>query len=324
MTTLEMNSVLNWLHFAKNVTTEFTVNQGRNDMENQLTILSNRLNVEPEKMKSIIMNTVMPAPKDNKGKPVTEEQFTSFLAVANEYNLNPLMKEIYAFPTRGGGIQAIVSIDGWLKLINGHPQFDGMETAIIYDDKGNVNSAICKIYVKNRSRPTIVEEFFSECNMGTDIWKKRPARMLRHKAVQQCGRYAFGLTGIGQEDDLLEENVGSGTIEKDITPPRQDDVVKKSTAQQTISKIMEKSKAIKKPDSEVEVEQKSSDEIQEGFASFDLKIWELKIQSCDDNETLKKVFSDAWKNACKSGTESDKKAVKKSYDDMKVFMDEKG
>jgi hypothetical protein len=42
----------------------------------------------------------------------TPEQFAAFLIVAKEYDLNPLTKEIYAFPGKGGGIVPIVSIDG--------------------------------------------------------------------------------------------------------------------------------------------------------------------------------------------------------------------
>ena len=48
------------------------------------------------------------------------EEFAAFLIVAKEYNLNPLTKEIYAFSGRGGGIVPIVSIDGWVNLVNSH------------------------------------------------------------------------------------------------------------------------------------------------------------------------------------------------------------
>jgi len=87
----------------------------------QVTAMAKRLNVDPIEMQNILLATIMPS----KQTP-TNEQFVSFLAVANEYRLNPLTKEIYAFPAKGGGIQAIVSIDGWLKIINHHPEFNGM------------------------------------------------------------------------------------------------------------------------------------------------------------------------------------------------------
>ena len=58
----------------------------------------------------VLASTIMPSPN------VRPEQITAFLMVAKEYKLNPITKEIYAFPAKGGGVQPIVSIDGWLKL----------------------------------------------------------------------------------------------------------------------------------------------------------------------------------------------------------------
>src|SRR4051794_3420171 len=57
----------------------------------------------------------------------TNEEFAAFLLVAREYQLNPLLREVYAFPKKGGGIVPIVSIDGWINLINSQPQCDGFE-----------------------------------------------------------------------------------------------------------------------------------------------------------------------------------------------------
>ncbi len=82
----------------------------------------------------------------------TNEQFAQFLMVADEYNLNPFTKEIYAFPSRGG-IQPIVSIDGWLKIINSHQQFDGMQFEDTLDDKGNLVTR----YARRTSTPSSIQ-----------------------------------------------------------------------------------------------------------------------------------------------------------------------
>jgi hypothetical protein len=47
--------------------------------------------------------------------------------VSNQYGLNPFTKEIYAFPDQKGGIVPVVGVDGWLRIINEHPQFKSME-----------------------------------------------------------------------------------------------------------------------------------------------------------------------------------------------------
>jgi phage recombination protein Bet len=130
----------------------------------------------------------------------TPEQFMAFLMIAREHGLNPITREIYAF-AKGGKVHPIVSIDGWLKIINEHPQFNGMKFHDVLDDAGNLISITCQIYRKDRDIPTEVTEYLDECKMPTEPWKKWPARMLRHKATIQCARYAFGFAGIFDADE---------------------------------------------------------------------------------------------------------------------------
>lgn len=174
--------------------------------------MASRLSVDPAEMESLVMNTLMAA-KGGRGQ-VSSAEFVTFLAIANEYRLNPLTKEIYAFNNRGA-IQPIVSIDGWLKIINSHPQFDGMEFVDSAVD-GQLFSVTCRIYRKDRSRPTEVTEYMGECKGTSESWKKWPARMLRHKTAIQGGRYAFGLSGIIDEDEA--ERYKTTSLERDITP----------------------------------------------------------------------------------------------------------
>jgi phage recombination protein Bet len=176
-----------------------------------LAQVANRLAVSEQELTNIVFNTVMPS-----GKQVSNEQFVSFMAVANEYKLNPLVKEIYAFPAKGGGIQPIVSIDGWLKIITNHEQFDGMEHEDILDG-GNLVAIKCSIYRKDAKRPITVTEYMSECKRPTDTWKQWPNRMLRHKATIQAGRYAFGISGIVDPDEA-ERIKDAASGEREINP----------------------------------------------------------------------------------------------------------
>lgn len=129
----------------------------------------------------------------------TPEQFAAFLIVAKEYNLNPLTKEIYAFPGRGGGIVPIVSIDGWVNLVNSHGACDGFEFEMEHSD-GKLVSCTCRMYRKDRKHPVTVTEYLSECIRATDPWKMQH-RMLRHKSMIQAARYAFGFSGVYDEDE---------------------------------------------------------------------------------------------------------------------------
>lgn len=143
--------------------------------------------------------------------PVTDAQMTALLVVADQYSLNPFLKEIYAFPDKRGGIVPVVSIDGWLRIVNEHPMFDGVEFQTLGD--GAQPEAIeCVLYRKDRSHPIRIREYFTECVRSTDPWKSHPKRMLRHKALIQCARVAFGFGGIYDQDEA--ERI----LEKDITP----------------------------------------------------------------------------------------------------------
>lgn len=186
-------------------------------MTTALTQMASHLKVNADELQAIVLKTVMPS-----GKQPTIEQFNVFIAVANEYKLNPLTKEIYAFPTKGGGIQPIVSIDGWLKIINSHPSFDGMAFEDGFDNEGNLKSITCRMFRTDRKHPVEVIEYLAECQGDTEDkyknktpWGKFPARMLRHKATIQCARYAFGFSGIIDPDeaDRFEE---AGVVEKEV------------------------------------------------------------------------------------------------------------
>lgn len=133
---------------------------------------------------------------------VSDAQLTALLVIANEYGLNPWTKEIYAYPDQHKGIVPVVGVDGWIRIVNEHPQFDGMEFSAAPEE------VTCTIYRKDRSRPTVVTEYLAECKRGTDPWKNMPRRMLRHKALIQCARVAFGFALYDDE----EGQVAAGTV----------------------------------------------------------------------------------------------------------------
>lgn len=126
---------------------------------------------------------------------VSDAQMSALLIVANQYGLNPWTKEIYAFPDKNNGIVPVVGVDGWSRIINENPQFDGMEFR--QDDE----SCTCIIYRKDRSHAVEVTEYLSECKRPTQPWQSHPKRMLRHKAMIQCSRLAFGYVGIFDQDE---------------------------------------------------------------------------------------------------------------------------
>ncbi len=193
---------------------------------NLLAKFASRYDIEPARMLETLKGTAFKNPKE--GPPVTNEQLVALIIVANQYGLNPFTREIFAFPDKQNGIVPVVGIDGWSRIINSHAMFDGVEFIDGPADRAGVLEWIeCVIYRKDRERPTRVREYLAECKRGTAPWQSHPRRMLRHKAMIQCGRLAFGYTGIYDQDEAerivqAEAHVGSndaiGALNASIKP----------------------------------------------------------------------------------------------------------
>jgi hypothetical protein len=151
--------------------------------------MANRFGVDPSKMLTTLKATAF------KGD-VTNEQMMALLVVAEQYKLNPWTKEIYAFPDRNG-IVPVVGVDGWARIINERPELDGID----FNEAEDGAWIECIIYRKDRAHPTKVKEWLAECKRGTQPWQSHPRRMLRHKALIQCARVAFGFGGIYDQDE---------------------------------------------------------------------------------------------------------------------------
>ena len=176
-------------------------------MSNQLVTLTNKLALSLGMDASEGLIETMKATAF-KGQQVTNDQMIALMAVANQHKLNPWTNEIYAFPSKGAVIP-VVGVDGWASIINRHPQFDGM------DFEQDEESCTCTIYRKDRNHPIRTTEYMSECKRETQPWKSHPKRMLRHKALIQGARLAFGYTGFYDPDEaerIRDVDMGKASI----------------------------------------------------------------------------------------------------------------
>ena len=189
-----------------------------------LELMASRLSIEPAKLLDCLKATVF--------QKASNEELMALVMVSNEYGLNPLLKEIYAFPAKGGGIVPVVSVDGWNKMVIRNPDFDGIEFEFENDEQGAPYSCTATIYIKGRTRPVKVTEYFAECKRNTDPWNNMPRRMLRHKALIQCSRVAFGFSGVSDPEEAIDISasvvVESGRTEKKISSDSPRDQEKKS------------------------------------------------------------------------------------------------
>lgn len=199
-----------------------------------ITELSERWKMTPKTMIDTIKATVFP----NAGRDASDAQLMMLLQVAHRYDLSPFLRELYAFPTRGGGIVPMVPVDGWANIINRHPQMDGVEFSDEWemkDGKKSLFSTTCIIYRKDRSHPTKVTELMQECfQPGKDPWIKFPARMLRHKSLIQCARIAFSLGGIYDPDEA-ERIAETGDKPEPAKPGRASAVIEGSEVRSNVA-----------------------------------------------------------------------------------------
>ena len=176
--------------------------------------MAERFSIDPNKLTATLKATAF---KQKKDQDITDEQLMALVVVAEQYQLNPWTKEIYAFPDKGG-IVPIVGVDGWTRITNAQPEFDGMEFAqsdniiTLEEAKSCPEWIECVIYRKDRSHPIRVREYLDECYRPPFIdqrsnyvtkgpWQTHTKRMLRHKAMIQAARIAFGFVGIYDQDE---------------------------------------------------------------------------------------------------------------------------
>lgn len=173
----------------------------KNAGNNALMALAGKLKVDHQALTSALKSTVFSVSERGQVREPTNEEFLALVVTANSYDLNPVLRELYAFPKKGGGIVPVVSVDGWLKIINRQKNFDGMEVEVFHGEDGVPTHATCIIWIKDRNHPVKITEYYAECFRDTEPWRQMPSRLLRHKAVKECGRVAFGIGGLFDEDE---------------------------------------------------------------------------------------------------------------------------
>ena len=175
-----------------------------------------------------LLNTLaQTAFRQQNGSVPTREQLLSLLSVADSYGLNPFIRQVWALSDRKGGVLPVISVDGWVSIMNSYPQSDGMEFSypdelITFDEdmKACHPWMECVIHRKDREHAIRVREYLDELYRPAVIkngkkfpgpWQTCPKRMLRHKCQIQGIRIAYGLSGLFEPDEaerLLETQLG--------------------------------------------------------------------------------------------------------------------
>ena len=184
-------------------------------MSNAMIELARNTGATVEEMTDVIKGMIISG-KAQHGAIATNAEIMVVSSVCAKFGLNPLVREAHAFVS-GGKLQVMIGLDGWLKIANRDPNFDGYEQIESFDEKGELISVTTKIYVKGRKYPTPHTEWMKEAFVPTSpAWKKYPFRMLAGKSLGQCIRKAFGISEILDDDEAAR--ITGARQEKDITP----------------------------------------------------------------------------------------------------------
>ena len=170
-------------------------------------------------MLAALRNTVAPG--------LTDPEFMLFAEMCRATGLNPATKEIWAIKA-GGRLQLMTGINGFLKIANSHPQFDGMEVSFEHDEKGFLVSSTAKVYRKDRKFPSVATAYLAEYGKPTPIWKQMPTIMLSKCAKSLAIREAFinELGGLYTAEEMPNEFAPPKTYEPPpIDPAVHGDVI---------------------------------------------------------------------------------------------------
>ncbi len=216
-------------------------------------------------------------------KGATDAQFRMFIEVCKSTGLNPFLKEVYYVPEKG---IIMAARDGYLRVANEHPQFDGMETTVERDERNIPIKAVCRVWRKDRNHPTTCEAFFNEYKKNSPVWTQYPSAMISKVAEVLALKRSFSINGVVTEEEVGNEERGSKEAQREYL------------ASKGINP--DAPKAIEPPATSPEVIRELSDTLDQPPAIRTIEMRSAaKVAEAD--AVLKEVASEEKANAGKSG-----------------------
>jgi hypothetical protein len=151
-------------------------------IEKELTKAANQLDIDEKELQAWLdLQIEVPA-----------KSILALLRSMRSLHLDPLSEEIGLTQYEDGHWRVLITIEGCSKLLNQHPQFNGL----VFKQADTLIDGVpewieCSIYRRDRTIAITVREYLIEVRGENSIWQKMPRRMLRHKALQQCVRLAI-------------------------------------------------------------------------------------------------------------------------------------
>jgi phage recombination protein Bet len=167
-------------------------------------------------------------------KDATNDELKMFMHLSGKYNLDPFAKEIW-FLKMGGTPTITTSRDGYLKIANEHPAFDGLASDVVYakdsfsktpegvnhtygvGERGAILGAYALIFRKDRKFPIYVFAPMKDYQKPSNIWKTYPHAMILKVAEAMALKRAFSLSGLVTVEELGTPDTKE-TVDAQFTP----------------------------------------------------------------------------------------------------------
>jgi hypothetical protein len=165
-------------------TPEQLANPFKNLLNEQILTIADQLKIKADYLHAWLGNF---------HKATVVSQF-SLLHLIERYGLDPFLEEVDLVQYEDHSWQAVITPQGYARLINACPQFKGLTYCYSDSDCNAISAWIeCTIYRTDRDNPITVREYYVEVKRDSPIWQKMPRRMLRNRAFQQCAKLALGI-----------------------------------------------------------------------------------------------------------------------------------
>jgi phage recombination protein Bet len=172
--------------------------------------------------------------KQTVAKGASDAQLKIFLALACRYSLDPFLREIWCAQI-GGQMTVMTSRDGYLKIAQRDPDFDGLVSATVCENdlfeidpitpqvkhafgakRGEIVGAYAACFDKQR-RPVVCFAPFDEYRKDSPTWRQYPSAMVVNVAEALALKRQFGISGLV----TVEEGDDSGAVKQGGTaePP---------------------------------------------------------------------------------------------------------
>ena len=203
------------------------------------------------------------------------DELKMFLHVAKSYGLDPFNKEIFFWKVKGKPT-IMTSRDGYLKIADRHPQYDGLVSDVVRKndsfkknadgieheygtERGDIVGAYALVYRKDRSYPVYVFAPFAEYRADTKVWYKYPSAMILKVAESMALKRSFSVSGLVSREEMdvqqLQDNDQDNSFSRknkkrddfvDVKTQKDEQEKSLSKREAEVKKIIGSSKELKK------------------------------------------------------------------------------